>query len=65
MRTKHAFRDMQPGDICTATISYFRMSIKRLMKRKLIAVESRGRHEEYVFLGFERQFDNDLPDGLD
>lgn len=68
MKLRHAFRDMQPGDVCTATIRYFRLPIKLLTKRKGIRVDSRGnprRHDEYIFLGLERALEQELPANVD
>lgn len=38
---KHIFRDIAPGSVCTGTIKYFGLHVKKLRKLGIVKVEER------------------------
>lgn len=61
----NAFRDMEPGSVCTGTIRYFGLPVRKLLERRIISVQSRKGHDEYVFLGLEPPLKEENPEWMD
>ncbi len=56
MKTRHLFRDYEPGDICTGLVLTRNLNTSRLVDMGIIAVSTAANgSQHYVFRGFGKQ----------